>query len=170
MSFAGVFVLLLVLCGGTGPVEAQSQGDALQPLTLIGSGGRHGLGFGLEWRLNRRLALAGRVEKWLQPKFGIAGAGARVDLVDRDEPANVYLAGLAGAVRCGNSGLSDTVRCTDTEYHAAVAALGGAEIFLNDTRRWSAGVEAGYLHALSRERGQSTTDHFTFAALVRLRL
>lgn len=49
-------------------------------------------------------------------------------------------------------------------------ALSGVELILDRARRWSAGIEAGYWYALSREPAASPLAHFTAAALLRLRM
>jgi hypothetical protein len=130
--------------------------------------GRQGLGIGLEVQLFDRLALVARAEGWPVARYSITGAGLRFDPVITDG-VRFYAAGLIGFTNCNGPALDGPVRCFDFGERTALAGLGGLEILLGESRRWSAGIEGGYWYALKRDVASADLDHWTFAAIARWR-
>lgn len=162
----GIALMLLFLSCLAAGSSAQTA-DSRETFAFSASLGRHGLGAGLELPLVRPVALAARGELLLLPtRYAAAGVGGRINLVSEDQ-ASVYAVGLYGVVRC-RPHLDGSGGCIDRESHAAVAALGGAEIYLGNGA-WSAGIEAGYWFASSRAPAAADVDHLTFAAVLRWR-
>jgi hypothetical protein len=130
--------------------------------------GRQGLGIGLEFQLFDRFALVARAEGWPVAKHSTTAAGLRFDPVIADD-VRIYSAGLIGFTNCNGPALDGPVRCFDSGERSALAGLVGMEIPLGESRRWSAGVEGGYLYALKRDETSADLDHWTFAAIARWR-
>lgn len=154
----------ILICASTlGMISSALASDAAaqQPAAIM-TLGRHLLGAGLEYPINRRLHVAARAEGFPLHVRSAWGIGIRSDVV-ADTVAQIYLTVLGGQTKCTPA--TETGGCSSS-WKSALAMLGGADITLDDRRRWSAGIEGGYWFASGAPDDLS---HLAFAATLRWR-